>query len=311
MTVRLGIDTSNVNGRIPDFSGAKAQGLSFSYHKVTEGAHFVDSLWPANRTAAFSTGMNWVCGYHFLSSYPDGATQADFFMQHLNDPDHKIGIVLDVEVDGHGNFPSYGVVAAFVDRIASRYQRPVAIYTYRSFWVDRLGNPNGAALGPLVDALYLSSNPRGSLDILAQQVTPDFFRSYGGWDLGHRLWRQFGSNGSVGGIAPCDVNFCDRDDVSKTLGIGVAPCPPAPIKLSLQIAQLPLLGPGSVGPSVKLLQRGLNVGQGAGLVEDGGYGPATTRAVINCERLWKQKPDGIEGPVVRRYLAYEVSLKGQ
>jgi peptidoglycan hydrolase-like protein with peptidoglycan-binding domain len=95
------------------------------------------------------------------------------------------------------------------------------------------------------------------------------------------------------------------------LGIGAAKCPPAPEKLSLQVAALPILGPGSSGPKVALLQHALNVGQNAGLKEDGGYGPKTVGAIRGLQHFWGQVVDGIEGPVVRRFLAYELALRGQ
>lgn len=307
----LGLDTSNVNGRLFDAHLARSQGASFSYHKVSEGTYFTDRMWPGNRDAALNAGMSFVCGYHFLTAYPDGATQADFFMARLGDPDKHVGIVVDVETAGNGTGPSYSTVAQFVDRIARRYGRVTAIYTGGWYWKGHLGNPNGAALGPLVDAAYLPGNPAGSLQGLAAQVTPSYFQPYGGWDIGHRLWRQFGSNGNAGGISPVDCNWTDRADIPHILGLGAAPCPPNPEKLSLQVAQLPTLGPGASGPAVATLQSGLNVGQAARLTVDGGYGPATTAAVESAQRLWKQTVDGIAGPVTRRYVAYEIALKGQ
>jgi hypothetical protein len=53
---------------------------------------------------------------------------------------------------------------------------------------------------------------------------------------------------------------------------------------------------GQRGAGVLALQRGLNLAAGKGLVEDGDYGPATTAAVRDLQRLFKLEVDGITGP---------------
>ncbi len=53
---------------------------------------------------------------------------------------------------------------------------------------------------------------------------------------------------------------------------------------------------GQRGSAVLALQRGLNLAAGKGLVEDGDYGPATTSAVRDLQRLFKLEVDGIAGP---------------
>jgi hypothetical protein len=53
---------------------------------------------------------------------------------------------------------------------------------------------------------------------------------------------------------------------------------------------------GQRGAGVLALQRGLNLAAGKGLVEDGDYGPATTAAVRDLQRLFKLEVDGIAGP---------------
>ena len=56
-------------------------------------------------------------------------------------------------------------------------------------------------------------------------------------------------------------------------------------------AKMPDLHPGDVNLHVIWLQRGLNIAAGAGLKDDGFYGPATTQAVANWQRWFSIGPD--------------------
>jgi len=59
---------------------------------------------------------------------------------------------------------------------------------------------------------------------------------------------------------------------------------------------------GSGGRDVLLWQQALNVVAGARLVEDGSFGPATKRAVINFQRNVGIGADGIAGSLTRWWM---------
>jgi hypothetical protein len=53
---------------------------------------------------------------------------------------------------------------------------------------------------------------------------------------------------------------------------------------------------GATGSQVRSLQVALNLVTGAGVGEDGQFGPATTKAVVNFQRFFKLPADGVFGP---------------
>jgi hypothetical protein len=60
---------------------------------------------------------------------------------------------------------------------------------------------------------------------------------------------------------------------------------------------------GDLGGKVRKLQRWLNTAIGAGLREDGNFGPATRRAVVKAKRKAHLKPDGVAGTHLWEWLA--------
>jgi peptidoglycan hydrolase-like protein with peptidoglycan-binding domain len=50
------------------------------------------------------------------------------------------------------------------------------------------------------------------------------------------------------------------------------------------------------GGNVQILQKAVNLAGGKSLTQDGQYGPATTQAVKDLQRVMKLETDGIAGP---------------
>ena len=66
--------------------------------------------------------------------------------------------------------------------------------------------------------------------------------------------------------------------------------------LKRDIGMVGLLRPGMSGGNVQILQKAVNLAGGKSLTQDGQYGPATTQAVKDLQRVMKLETDGITGP---------------
>jgi len=162
----MGIDVSHFQGAV-NFNTAKANGITFTYIKATEGTTFIDPEFNTNYPAAASAGL--IRGaYHF--AHPDistGATQANFFLAHGGgwSPD---GITLPGTLDIENN-PSgaecYGLSASamvsWIQDFSNTYERATGvfpvIYTTTSWWTSCTGNSAAFSSNPLWIAHFASS----------------------------------------------------------------------------------------------------------------------------------------------------------
>lgn len=94
-----GADVSHHNGGL-DLERAKANGLRFLYHKVTEGTSLVDEEYARRRRAAAAAGLPFG-GYHFARPEgKDARAEALWFLKHLEVGPTDLVPALDLEVDG-------------------------------------------------------------------------------------------------------------------------------------------------------------------------------------------------------------------
>ncbi len=169
----------------------------FTYLKATDGVAYSYTSWfayhlPRARAAGLVTGA-----YHFLLANHPGADQARFFVDTVDRSGGFDGLlaVADVERHSNGTGPSFGQVidfAAVFGRMVPGH--PLLVYTNRDYWVNGLGNPNGAQVGPLVHARW-SATP-GPL--------------YGGWDH-WTIWQHTDRATCPGITGLCDMNRFDGD----------------------------------------------------------------------------------------------------
>lgn len=101
--------------------------------------------------------------------------------------------------------------------------------------------------------------------------------------------------------------FCDELSASLRDGGGSSQPPPPSTP---QGRVRPVVRRGSRGSAVRELQRLLNRVAGAGLAEDGDFGPRTERAVRNFQTFFSLGTDGIVGPKTWSMLDFCAALKG-
>lgn len=225
MTLR-GIDVSHHQGAI-DWGRVKAAGYVFAVAKATEGLTFKDSRIAANWVGMGQAGL--IRGaYHFLRAEAGGVQQARRFVSVVGDPRGALAMV-DVETHAvAGTIPSYLQVHAFVEefkRLTGGH--PILIYTGKYHWA-RLGNGDGAHLGPLWHAEY---------DTGSEVADGPELDSYGGWSK-CLIW-QWTSSGRVPGIAGnVDLNtfYGGEKDLLALTGIpGHVVIPPKPKEQDMKI----------------------------------------------------------------------------
>jgi len=153
-----GIDVSGFQPNV-DWNAVKANGISFTFIKATEGTTFISSTFSSQYTGATNAGL--IRGaYHF--AHPDsssGATQANFFLAHgggWSADGITLPGVLDIENNPSGA-ECYGLSASamvswiqdFSNTYESRTGRFPIIYTTTSWWTSCTGN----------SAAFASNNP--------------------------------------------------------------------------------------------------------------------------------------------------------
>lgn len=95
----FGVDVSKHSGKI-DWEKLRADGVSFTYLKATEGVDYTDPLFSYNYSNARKTGML-VGAYHFFRFNKDGRQQALQFLKVAKPNTGDLLPVIDVEY--HGN----------------------------------------------------------------------------------------------------------------------------------------------------------------------------------------------------------------
>ena len=206
-----GVDVSSwqhLNGATINWAAVKAAGNSFAVIKTTEGTTYVNPRFAADKAGAQAAGLV-VGAYHYarpampLSTAVD---QANYFLAHAGSVNTtgQLAPVLDLEQTGGlspANLTSW--TETFLRTVEARTGRTPILYTYRSFWLNKLANTQAFKKYPLWYAIYNNNANPGSLP-----------GSWPNW----LIW-QYDSGGSVTGISGrVDTNAlcCSQSDLTAS-----------------------------------------------------------------------------------------------
>ncbi len=194
-----GIDVSRWQGAV-GWDDVAADGYAFAMVKATEGTYYENPEYGAQYNGAYDVGL--VRGaYHFaIPDDSDGATQADYFVDHgggWSDDGQTLPGVLDIEWNPYSPDACYGLsqgqmanwIRDFSEQYLDRTGRYPMIYTAASWWSQCADTDEFANDLPLWVAHYGAASPNLPF----------------GWS-GYDFW-QYTSEGSVSGVSgDCDVN---------------------------------------------------------------------------------------------------------
>ncbi|MFD5869077.1 glycoside hydrolase family 25 protein [Corynebacterium sp. NPDC060344] len=195
-TSPTGIDVSKwqrPGGIKLDWDKVAASGEKFAFIKATDGAEGLSPYFAEDSKAAHDAGLI-IGSYHKAHPDRDAIIQADAYAQALKlQPAGSLALppVLDLELDA-GMTPAAleKWASAFMQRVELKTGTTPMIYTYRWFWVNKMGNSTALNGYPLWLAAYQDQPPTD---------VP------GGWD--EPLFWQRSSTGRVPGInTPVDLN---------------------------------------------------------------------------------------------------------
>lgn len=255
-----GIDISHHEGTV-DFASAKSAGISFVYHKATEGVDFTDSLFQPNVYNAMKAGLP-VGAYHFAR--PDYGNkpedEAQHFVNTISVFKYNLLPVLDLEVPvSMTDRDLYNWAKTFIDAVKAQTGYNVMFYTYLDYLVKEYP----------------------ALKNLANDQVPLWIAEYGsntapsipGWDW--VMW-QYTESENVPGVGTCDCNYAQDLNAIKTqilLKLGST----GELVRKLQ-ARLGIPVDGIFGPQTE--QAVIDFQKAHGLVPDGIVGPKTWAALF-------------------------------
>ena len=135
-----GVDVSSYQGVI-DWKTLAAQDISFVFIKATEGSTFVDDNFAYNYSEARKTGLR-VGAYHFFSYDSEGSTQADNFIETVENFEGMLPPVIDLEFygDKRQNPPPRADVRReldiFIEKVTEYYgMKPIIYATEKSYYL--------------------------------------------------------------------------------------------------------------------------------------------------------------------------------
>lgn len=135
-----GIDVSHFQGDV-DWSRTVATGITFAFMKATQGLHFVDPRYAANRSGAQAAGIP-IGAYHFFSPADDPTAQAEHFLKTAGTGAGWLPPVLDLEASAKGN--SGGSIAdnalTWLAHVENETGCTPIVYTNRAYWQAHLGD---------------------------------------------------------------------------------------------------------------------------------------------------------------------------
>ena len=258
-----GIDVSTYQGDV-DWATVANQGILYAFAKATEGASSTDPSFTRNWTNMKTFGV--VRGaYHFFRPAKDPIVQANNFLQLVKNSLEASDLppVLDLEVlDGLDAQTVINNALKWISAVETATGRKPIVYTYPSFWEDKLGNPTQFSNYPLWIANFGTRTP----------ALPNAWRSW--------AFHQYSESGQLQGIqGNVDLNQFNGtlDDLQKLLKGRV------PLRV------------GSRGQVVLELQQLLKAKGFDPGTPDGAFGAKTKSAVVGYQQAKRLAPDGIVG----------------
>jgi GH25 family lysozyme M1 (1,4-beta-N-acetylmuramidase) len=204
MTTTFGWDASHFDGLISDINAAhaKAQGIEFVTHKLTEGANYVDPN-AARALAAFRSADFQAIGVYHVVRSGDVAAQVAFMLAQLTKaaPWWKTfpGFFLQVDLEtwDYDNVPaSTGV--NFGKMLRSKAQKCTIMYASHGEYGNRLTDWDG----PLWNANY-PTDKTGPFKLLYPGNGYAGFNPYSGQTP---IIAQYTSKATIGDLTTCDAN---------------------------------------------------------------------------------------------------------
>lgn len=181
-----------------DWQAVAASGQKFAFIKATEATGYVNPFFSTDSFKAQEAGIM-PGSYHYAKpSIGSARAQAQYYAATLaTGPQPSLPPVLDLEESGGLTVEQLQQwVREFVDEIRIQTGRDPIMYTYYSFWIDKMGDTTEFSHLPLWLAYYSDTLP---------EYIP------GGWDQ-PTFW-QYSDSGSVNGIqTKVDLNEYNGND---------------------------------------------------------------------------------------------------
>lgn len=188
-----------------NMGAAKAAGVQYFTHKVTEGTTFVDGMSPSILARAKAAGIPLLGGYHVLHSGNINA-QVDWFLSHLPSwwDDGPFLVQLDVE-HWPNDTPSAADIHAWVVRFLDVTAGQYTPFVYAS--KGQYGSATIMADVPLWNAAYPSGTARKltAAYVAAGADTGEGWSPYAQPARLPAIW-QYTSNATIGTQTQCDAN---------------------------------------------------------------------------------------------------------
>lgn len=192
-----GADTSHYQAaQGMNLKAARAAGLTWWAHKVSQSTNYLDPTWHATSLAMQLAGFPMMLGYHWLSQTTDPVKQADWTLRCMGDLARVMRVMGDCEEQGL----TVEWCTAYYEQIEATTHKASAHYTGAFVGHGTIFGDPGLrqceyGIRPTVLAAYCSRTRMQSLPNVAR--------------IGMQAW-QFNSNGPVPGV----VGRCDMDEIS-------------------------------------------------------------------------------------------------
>lgn len=289
------------NGAAIDWKAVKASGQSYAFIKATEGVGYLNPFFSSDSFKAQEAGV--VPGsYHYAKpSYGSARAQARYYATALaTGPQPSLPPVLDLEENGGLDPVSLqNWVRDWIDEIKKQTGRDPIMYTYYSFWIDKMANTTEFSQYPLWLAYYNqnlpSTIPGGWKSVTFWQYSDsgnvngirgnvDLNEYYGSDAQLKQLASGSPSGTLVGNVSEIVEPIRDATDAEADVINEIEHATGVDIPLTTDFLML-LLGVagGRLGPEV-LVTQGLGMLQGSGALSSSGADSETTAGTADAAK---------------------------